>query len=58
MLSARRLRPGLRVLLTSGYPEPTTAPLPDNLEVIEKPYRRDELATKLRLVIGGRHAAR
>ena len=26
--------------------------LPDNLEVVGKPYRREELAKKLRLVIG------
>jgi hypothetical protein len=43
------------VLLSSGY---TAAALkrehglPDNLNVVEKPYQREELAKKLRLVIG------
>ena len=27
--------------------------LPDNLNVVGKPYQRDELAKKLRLAIGG-----
>ena len=27
--------------------------LPDNMNVVEKPYRREDLARKLRLVIGG-----
>jgi signal transduction histidine kinase/CheY-like chemotaxis protein len=53
-LEARRLRPSLRVLLTSGYPDRATTSMPGDLEVIGKPYRRDELATKLRLIIGGR----
>ncbi|MBU8538744.1 hybrid sensor histidine kinase/response regulator [Falsiroseomonas tokyonensis] len=46
---ARQLRPGLRVLLTSGYnerlPDPTkAAPLP----LLSKPYRRHQLAEKVR----------
>jgi signal transduction histidine kinase len=47
---ARRLRPDLKVLLTSGY---TTlpAPLPDDLPLLGKPYRRDELETKIRTAI-------
>jgi signal transduction histidine kinase/CheY-like chemotaxis protein len=54
-VEARRLRPELKILLTSGY---TAAALSENhglserLEVLHKPYRREELATKLRLVIG------
>ncbi|WP_423794563.1 MASE4 domain-containing protein [Methylobacterium durans] len=53
-VEARRLRPGLRVLLTSGY---TGAALdgqgvPDDLPLLSKPYRRDELANKLRIVLG------
>jgi CheY-like chemotaxis protein len=55
-VEARGIRPTLKVLLTSGY---TAAALnrehglPDNLDVVEKPYQREELAKKLRLVIGG-----
>ncbi len=54
---ARRLRPGLKVLLTSGY----IANLDEgqvigrgDLPVLNKPYRRDELARSLRMVLGGR----
>jgi signal transduction histidine kinase/CheY-like chemotaxis protein len=55
-VEARRIRPALKVLLTSGY---TAAGLtrehglPENLNIVEKPYQREELAKKLRLVIGG-----
>ena len=54
-VEARRIRPELKVLLSSGY---TAAALrrehglPDNLNIVEKPYQREELAKKLRLVIG------
>ena len=54
---AQRLRPGIKVLLTSGY----VADLDEGqmigrgeLPVLNKPYRRDELARSLRLVLGGR----
>ena len=53
---AQRLRPGIKVLLTSGY----VADLDEgqvighgDLPVLSKPYRRDELARSLRLVLGG-----
>jgi signal transduction histidine kinase len=53
---AQRVRPGLKVLLTSGY----VANLDEGqiigqgeLPVLNKPYRRDELARSLRLVLGG-----
>jgi CheY-like chemotaxis protein len=55
-VEAQRIRPNLKVLLTSGY---TVAGLtqdhglPETLEVLRKPYRREELAGKLQLVIGG-----
>ena len=55
-VEAWRIRPELKVLLSSGY---TAAALkrehglPDNLNIVEKPYQREELAKKLRLVIGG-----
>ncbi|WP_457106223.1 ATP-binding protein [Methylobacterium sp. P5_C11] len=56
-VEAQQLRPGLKVLLTSGY----VADLDEGqvigrgeLPVLSKPYRRDELARSLRLVLGGR----
>jgi signal transduction histidine kinase/CheY-like chemotaxis protein len=51
---ARRLRPALKVLLTSGYTATALSQehgLPEDLEILGKPYRRDDLANKLRLVI-------
>jgi CheY-like chemotaxis protein len=54
-LEAQRVRPGIKILLTSGY----VADLDDDqvipggeLPVLNKPYRRDELARSLRLVLG------
>ena len=54
---AQRLRPGLKILLTSGY----VANLDEgqvigrgDLPVLNKPYRRDELARSLRMVLGGK----
>jgi hypothetical protein len=55
-VEARRIRPELKVLLTSGYTAAALSlehGLPDNMNVVEKPYRREDLARKLRLVIGG-----
>jgi CheY-like chemotaxis protein len=55
-IEARRLRPSLKVLLTSGYTAAALSRehgLPGDLELLGKPYRGDELARKLRLVIGG-----
>jgi signal transduction histidine kinase len=55
-VEAQRLRPDLKVLLTSGYTASALTQehgLSDKTEVLRKPYRREELATKLRLVIGG-----
>ena len=51
---ARRRRPALKVLLTSGYVDTraTQKPIADDLVVLVKPYRRDELAQKIRLVLG------
>jgi signal transduction histidine kinase len=54
-VEARRIRPGLKVLLTSGYTASTLAvqhELPEPLELLGKPYGRNELGNKLRLVIG------
>ena len=54
-VKARRLRPGLKVLLTSGYTAAALSlehGLSDNLNLVGKPYQREELAKQLRLVIG------
>ena len=53
-VTARHVRPDLKVLLTSGYTAAALSlehGLPDNLNVVGKPYQRDELAKKLRLAI-------
>jgi signal transduction histidine kinase len=53
-VEARRLRPDLKVLLTSGYAACALADdlrLPDTFDVLMKPYRQDDLAGKLRLLI-------
>jgi len=48
---ARRLRPGLRVLLTSGYTASVNErQIPPDVPLLTKPYRRDDLAAKLRLL--------
>jgi signal transduction histidine kinase len=55
-VTARRVRPELNVLLTSGYTAAALSlehGLQDNLNVVGKPYQRDELAKKLRLAIDG-----
>ena len=53
-VEARNLRPELRVLLTSGYVGDggNAELLKNDLPVLTKPYRRDELAEKLRLILG------
>src|SRR6266513_5189874 len=54
-IEARRLRPGIKVLLTSGYTATALTGehgLPAELPVLSKPYRRDELAAQLRVVAG------
>jgi PAS domain S-box-containing protein len=48
---ARKIRPGLRVLLTSGYALETLAErgrLPRGAVILNKPYRKAELARRLR----------
>jgi PAS domain S-box-containing protein len=54
---ARRLRPGLRVLLTSGYERTALdeAAAPDAaFELLRKPYRREELSAAVRRALEGR----
>ncbi len=53
-VEAGRLRPGLRVLLTSGYTSEALAGehgVPGDMPVLPKPYRREELAERLRVVL-------
>lgn len=48
---AKRIRPGLKVLLTSGYPLETLTlrgRLSEAAKVLNKPYRKSELAARLR----------
>jgi signal transduction histidine kinase len=52
---AQHVRPDLKILLTSGYSATALSlehGLSNNLDVVVKPYRREELANKLSLVIG------
>ena len=55
-VEARRLRPGLRVLLASGYTASAFGEdgLPADLPLLNKPYGREDLADKLRVVMGRR----
>jgi len=51
---ARRMRPGLRILLGSGYSarvSPAAATAASGLPILKKPYRQAELAAKLRSVL-------
>ena len=57
---AARLRPGIRVLFTSGYTENSIihqGRLDPGVQLLSKPYRRDELAARLRAVLGNGAAA-
>lgn len=52
-VEARRLRPGLRVLLTSGYTNDAWGGdhrVPADVPILTKPYRREQLAQHLQLV--------
>jgi signal transduction histidine kinase/CheY-like chemotaxis protein len=53
-VAARRIRPDLKILLTSGYVGQASAHevVDQELPVLNKPYGRDELAEKLRVVLG------
>ena len=51
---ARDLRPNLKVLLTSGYTITATAgtrELPEDVQLLRKPYLREDLAAKLQTVL-------
>jgi len=50
-----RLRPGIKVLYTSGYTKDamtTQGRLEPGVELITKPYRKTELARKIRAMLG------
>jgi signal transduction histidine kinase len=56
--AARELRPALKILLTSGYVgTPGGQDIAQDLPVLTKPYRRDELARHLRGVLARADAA-
>jgi signal transduction histidine kinase/DNA-binding response OmpR family regulator len=53
---ARELCPGIRILVTSGYTQNAivhNGRLDDDAVLLSKPYRKDELARKLRSVFAG-----
>jgi len=53
---ARRRRPHLKVLLTTGYAETALERIDvraDEFDILNKPYRRSDLATKIRIVMDG-----
>jgi CheY-like chemotaxis protein len=53
-LEARRIRPGLKVLLTSGYANaPRDGGAPTDFQVLVKPYRPEELGQRLRRLLDG-----
>ena len=50
---AKKLRPGLRILLTSGYERASGGPdASSDIEVLRKPYRREQLAAVVRKAFG------
>jgi len=46
--AARQRRPGIAVLLTSGYEETLPVAGAEQYELLRKPYRREELALAIR----------
>lgn len=54
--SAEELRPGIKILFTSGYTENAiihNGRLDEGVQLISKPYRREQLAVKIRLILKG-----
>lgn len=55
-LAARRMRPGIKTLLTSGFAEASIRDQPQFKEIgdiLSKPYRRQDLVRKLTEILGG-----
>ncbi len=50
---ARRLRPALKILLTSGYNSVIVPGVQHTFPLLPKPYDRGQLASRLRTVLGG-----
>jgi signal transduction histidine kinase len=52
-VEAKRLRPELKVLLSSGYTGAAlgSSGVPEDMPILNKPYRREDLAKKLRSVL-------
>jgi CheY-like chemotaxis protein len=50
---ARRLRPGMKIILSTGYAEKVTTNGAEGWYLLRKPYRRRELALKVRGVLDG-----
>ncbi len=48
----RELRPGIRLLLTSGYPGAAARTGDPEIPLLKKPYRREDLARALKEVLG------
>jgi two-component system NtrC family sensor kinase len=48
---ARQIRPGIKVLLTSGYTGSSGADLPDDISLLPKPYDRHQLSLQLEAVL-------
>jgi two-component SAPR family response regulator len=48
---ARRIRPDIKVLLTSGYTGSSGADLPDDISLLPKPYDRHQLSLQLGAVL-------
>ena len=54
LVEARRVRPGLKVLLTSGYvADMEEGRMLGDVAVLDKPYRREELARSLQVALTG-----
>ena len=56
-MEARRMRPELRILLTSGYATVVGDEFPADITLLSKPYTRLQLGSHLRRVLEGRAAA-
>jgi two-component system NtrC family sensor kinase len=52
-VEAKRLRPGIKVLLTSGYTGLSGGDLPSDITLLPKPYDRDQLSNRLGAVLAG-----
>jgi two-component system NtrC family sensor kinase len=50
---ARQLRPGLKVLLTSGYTGLSSGDLPGDIALLPKPYDRQQLSVQMATVLSG-----